>query len=94
VTTEPVTFLAWLAVIAVGSQLIAVFAMWQLQRLTLLDLEIRRERRELTREGRLAQVEEDARVTAEVTCEAVREVQRDTIRDEVRRAFEEAGDRG
>lgn len=88
---KDVVFLVWLAVIAVGSQLIAVLAMWQLQRLTLREQWTRHERREPTREERLAQVEDEARVTAEVTAEAVREVQRAAIRDEVRQAFEEVG---
>lgn len=87
------TFLIWLAVIAFGSQLIAVFVMWQLQRLTMLEAWSLQRGRDLTREERLAQYGDEARILAEASADALRAAQVGAVRDEVRRAFEEAAGR-
>jgi len=80
--------LVWLAVIATGSQLIAVVTMHRLQRRTMLESWRLHRRGELTREERLARIEEEARLTAEVTAEAMRAAQVGAIRDEVKRAVQ------
>lgn len=83
--------LAWLAVIATGSQLIAVVVMWRLQRRTMLeDWRLQR----LTPEERRSRIEEEARITAEVTADAVRTSQLAAWRDVITDAVEERGRRG
>ena len=73
---NPAVFLVWLAVIAVGSQIVAVLVMWQLQRLTMLEIHGLNRADQLTKEERLARVEQEARITAEATGEAVMRLQR------------------
>lgn len=92
-----VALLVWLAVIATGSQLIAVVVMWRLQRRTQLEIFRLMQSRDLSPEERLARLEEEARIGAEASADAAIEVLRATqanvVRDEIRRAFEER-DRG